>query len=205
MEPDSTEFLDQSRAATLDTETLQALFAKTSYQLRESRKAVLQRYAVDSEAALLERIRQGELAPHPAYEHYLSALIIEQNRAQIRAEMAAHLVPGADLPLISVHLLFRDKLETHYAARLAEPVRMAQDALLLSFDTGLMLEVRYCNRREYSIMWCLGELERRLDTAAWSGAGAGGVTTDDCWLHFSCLLEQLLDDPLCVAIPEGCI
>lgn len=205
MEPDSTEFLDQSRAATLDTETLQALFAKTSYQLRESRKAVLQRYAVDSEAALLERIRQGELDPHPAYEHYLSALIIEQNRAQIRAEMAAHMAQDADLPLISVHLLFRDKLETHYASRLAEPVRMAQDALLLSFDTGLMLEVRYCNRREYSIMWCLGELERRLDTVAWSGAGAGGATGDDCWLHFSCLLEQLLDDPLRVAFPDGCI
>lgn len=195
MEPDSTEFLDQSlAAATLDTETLQALFAKTSYQLRESRKALLQRYAAGSEAALLELIRQGEVAPHPAYEHYLSALIIEQNREQIRAEMAAHMAQDADLPLISVHLLLRDKLENYYAARLAEPVRMAQDALLLSFDTGLMLEVRYFSRREYSIMWCLGELEGRLDTAPQSGAGAGDG--DDCWLHFSRLLEQLLDDPL---------
>jgi hypothetical protein len=196
MEPDSTEFLDQSLAATLDTETLQALFAKTSYQLRESRKALLQRYAADSEAALLERIWQGDVEPHPAYEHYLSALIIEQNREQIRAEMAAHMAQAADLPLISVHLLIRDKLENHYAARLAEPVRMAQDALLLSFDTGLMLEVRYFSRREYSIMWCLGELEGRLDTGPISGAGAGDGAGDDCWLHFSRLLEQLLDDPL---------
>lgn len=197
--------LDQSAPVALDEvmdeDALQTLFAKTSYQLRESRKSLLQRYEVDSEEALLERIVSGAVDTHPAYEHYLSARIIEQTRDQVRAELAAHIAAGAqaELPTLSAHLNFKNQLEALYAARLAEPVRMAQDALLLSFDNGLLLEVRYFSRQEHSIIWCWGEAERRLDTAPGTPAAAAAVaaTADgDPWQHFAAVLESLLADPL---------
>ncbi|WGG49984.1 hypothetical protein [Rugamonas sp. DEMB1] len=199
--------LDQTAPVALDEvmdeDALQTLFAKTSYQLRESRKSLLQRYEVDSEEALLERIVGGAIDTHPAYEHYLSARIIEQTRDQVRAELAAHIAAGAqaELPALSAHLNFKNQLESLYAARLAEPVRMAQDALLLSFDNGLLLEVRYFSRQEHSIIWCWGEAERRLDTAPGTPAGAAAAavaaTADgDPWQHFAAVLESLLADPL---------
>lgn len=194
MEVESTQLLDQSTEVDMDGEALQSLFAQTAYRLRESRKEVLRRHGADSEAALLKRIEQGELAPHPAYEDYLSALIIGQNQLQIRAELAAHMAGATAPEPISVHLLLRDGLEQHYAARLAEPMRLAQDALLLSFDSGLMLEVRYFSRQEYSIMWCWGEAEHRIDTAP--HAEHISYAENDCWQHFSGLLNMLLEDPL---------
>ncbi|HWW69471.1 MAG TPA: hypothetical protein VN089_06005, partial [Duganella sp.] len=95
--------LDQSAPVALDEvmdeDALRTLFAKTSYQLRESRKSLLRRYEVDSEEALLERIVGGAVETHPAYEHYLSARIIEQTRDQVRAELAAHIAAGAQAEL----------------------------------------------------------------------------------------------------------
>jgi hypothetical protein len=194
MHEETIEVLDQTAPLELDTETLQSLFARSSYQLRESRKALLARHGVDDEAALLELIRRQSVAPHPAYEDYLSARLLEQTRQQIRAELAAHLEQRDAPAPVSLHLLLKEQLETHYRARLAEPVRLAPDALTLSFDGGLMLEVRYVSRDEYAIKWCWGACERRIDTAPladWT-PHAGG----DCWTHFSGLLELLLEDPL---------
>ena len=201
--------------ADISPEALQALFSETNYQLRESRKAVLQRYAVGSEAELLTKIRHASVAEHPAYELYLSALILEQTRMQIRAEMLAQLAhaPEAQLPSISVHWGLEDKLQSHYALRLAEPVRLAQDALMLSFDTGLSVEVRYFSAQEYSIMWRWRDAELRIDTAPThpdcttfprhlhceDGTLVPAVATSadtDCWLNLSGLLDLLLEDPL---------
>lgn len=205
-------------SAPLGEEALQALFAETNYRLRESRKAVLQRYAVQSEAALLAQIQQVSVAEHPAYELYLSALILEQTRMQIRAEMVSELDPAnpaneIDLPSISVHLGLREQLQTHYESRLVEPVRLAQDALMLSFDTGLKVEVRYFSRQEYSIIWFWDDFELRIDTAPTHPDGEtfphhlhradGTLAPDeatspgaDCWLNLSGLLDRLLSDPL---------
>ena len=198
-----------------DTENLQNLYAKTTYLLRESRKEILKSYQVECEAALLEKIRSGELPEHPAYEHYLSALILEQTRMQIRAEMVVRLSIGNsdEVPAISLHLILKDHIESAYADRLAEPVRLAQDALLLSFDTGLMMEVRYFSAEEYSINWSWGEAELRIDTApihpentryshhlhnADALVLADNITQPgrDSWLNFSGLLNTLLQDPL---------
>lgn len=206
--------LDQSAPVALDEvmdeDALRALFARTSYQLREARKSLLRRYEVDSEEALLERITSGAVDTHPAYEHYLSARIVEQTRDQVRAELAAHIAAGAqaELPALSAHLNFKNQLEALYAARLAEPVRMAQDALLLSFDTGLLLEVRYFSRREHSIIWCWGDAERRLDTAPGTpatvpDAGIRAAAGGDPWRHFASVLDSLLADPL--AYPQASI
>jgi hypothetical protein len=206
---------DHMAKADMSAEALQALFSETNYQLRESRKAVLQRYAVSNEAELLTKIRQAAVAEHPAYELYLSALILEQTRMQIRAEMLAQLVPApdAEIPSISVHWGLKEKLQSHYALRLTEPVELAQDALMLSFDTGLGVEVRYFSHQEYSIMWRWRDAELRIDTApthpdcatfprhlhSEDGMALPDPSTSadtDCWLNVSGLLNLLLEDPL---------
>jgi hypothetical protein len=202
--------MKQMLLETMDVEALENLYARTTYLLRESRKEILKRYAVDDEVALLEKIRAGEIAAHPAYEHYLSALILEQTRAQVQAEMVA-LGKGSvdDVPAISVHLMLKERLERDYIDRMSEPPRLAQDALTLAFSTGLLMELRYFSADAYSIEWSNGEHDLRIDTAP-AGAEArhlhgpaGGRLPAglmrpgvDCWKNFSGLLDVLLRDPL---------
>ena len=196
----------------MDPVAMQALYARTLYRLRESRKALLRQHGVDEEAQLLERIRGGEVGEHPAYEHWLGAQIIEQARLQLREEMMVRF--GGKVPeteeAVSLHLLFQERIEETYAGRLAEPVRMAQDALLLSFDTGLMMEVRYLSADAFSVHWTWGEAELRLDAAPMHAGmerhlhrDDGSVSADpvgmhdaDPWTGFARLLDALLIDPL---------
>jgi hypothetical protein len=209
--------------AALDEEALQALYAKTTYLLRESRKALLKQYAAENDVVLLEKIKSGEVSAHPAYEHYLSALIVEQMRLQLRAELTAQINDnGCDtIPSLSVHMLLKEKLAAYYADCLSEPVRLAQDALLLSFTSGLMMEVRYCNSNEYAINWSWGDAELRIDTAPVHAGCAtfphhlhdheGRVVADpitqpgtDCWSNFSRLLDALLENPLLDLLETVC-
>ncbi|WP_296895657.1 hypothetical protein [Thiobacillus sp.] len=62
--------------------------ARLVYELRENRQAVLQFHEVADEAALLQKIQSGEVAEHPAYEHYLAARILEDTRETARAALA---------------------------------------------------------------------------------------------------------------------
>lgn len=197
----------------MNAEALQTLYAKTAYMLRESRKEVLRRYAVDSEAGLLEKIKNGEVCEHPAYDHYLSALILAQTRMQVRSEMMEQFNAAPAVPDVCMHLILKEKLEEHYAERMVEAVRLAQDAMTLSFDTGLMMELRYFSSEEYSINWSWGEAELRLDTAPMhancatyplhvhdeNGMVKAGPMADrslDSWRNFSRLLDALLLDPM---------
>lgn len=204
-----------------DPEGLQKIFAKTNYALRESRKAVLKQYDVADEAALLDQIKAGQVDEHRAYDHYLGALIMEQTRLYIRSDLLAQFSgkSSAEAP-VSVHLMLKDKLEVHYGERLSEPVRMAQDALILSFDSGLLMEVRYYSPDEYMISWSWGEAELRIDTAPVHPEcktfphhlhGDNGIVSadsvtlpgTDCWTNFSRLLDILLVNPLLnTASPE---
>lgn len=206
---------NQALAGELDA--MQALYARTLYSLRESRKAMLQPYAVADEAGLLEQIRRGDVAPHPAYEHYLGALIIDQARTEIRTELAQRMngaEPGAS---VRVHAMLEEQVAEHYAHRLSAPVRCAQDALLLFFDSGLVVEARYFSADEYAIAWCWGEAELRIDTAPVHPECAtypqhlhddGGQLRADpltrpgtpCWTNFSRLIDALLLDPLLPAV-----
>jgi hypothetical protein len=79
-----TQFYDQ---LPLDTAQQIEPLSWLSYQLRENRKAVLAHYGVDSAQALLARIQSGALAEHPAYEHYLSLFILQQQREATRAQL----------------------------------------------------------------------------------------------------------------------
>lgn len=199
----------------MDPNAMQALYAKALYRLRESRKALLKQYDAADEAQLLDRIRAGEVAEHPAYEHYLSALVLEQGRMQLREELLERFggKPAAEVPAISMHLMLKERIEEAYASRLSEPVRLAQDALLMSFDTGLMMEVRFFSSEAFSVHWMWGEAELRMDTAPVRDGMAGfpchlhrddgtvvadpvGVRDADPWRAFSRLLDALLADPL---------
>ncbi|OGB25029.1 MAG: hypothetical protein A3I66_02740 [Burkholderiales bacterium RIFCSPLOWO2_02_FULL_57_36] len=109
--------------------------------------------------------------------------------------------------------MLKEQLEAHYANRLSEPVRLAQDALILSFDSGLQMEVRYYSSDEYLFNWSWGEAELGIDTAPThpecptfphhlhddEGSILGDPVTvpgTDCWTNFSRLLDVLLVNPL---------
>lgn len=196
-----------------DPQELQKVYAKTNFVLREARKEILARYEVESEAALLEKIRSGQVDEHPAYDHYLSALILEQTRQHVRGDLLARFGGSANEAPACVHLMLKEQLEAHYADRLNGEVRMAQDALLLSFDNGLLMEVRYYSPDEYQFNWSWGEVELRIDTApVHTGCQTfthhlhgddGAIHADsvtlpgtDCWTNFSRLLDALLANPL---------
>ncbi|MBI5461584.1 MAG: hypothetical protein HY941_05285 [Gammaproteobacteria bacterium] len=61
--------------------------ARLLLELRDSRAQLLARHAASDEADLLERIRTGTVAEHPAYEDYLGACAIEATREQIRLDL----------------------------------------------------------------------------------------------------------------------
>lgn len=54
------------------------------YETRENRRQVLQAFDAQDEASLLTRITSGELAEHPAYEHYLAARILADTQEAAR-------------------------------------------------------------------------------------------------------------------------
>lgn len=65
--------------------------SKLMYELRDSRRQILARYAVDDEGTLLDAIRQHSLTEHPAYEDYLSARQLQQHYQQARDNIKHYL------------------------------------------------------------------------------------------------------------------
>lgn len=65
--------------------------SRLTYELRSNRSEILATYGVSDEVALLERIYAGELAEHPAYEHYLAARILAETRETVRMLIAERL------------------------------------------------------------------------------------------------------------------
>ena len=70
-----------------DAEEIESL-ARVVYELRENRASLLNRYGVSDEGELLDRVAAGDLPEHPAYEHYLSARILEETRSAVRDTLA---------------------------------------------------------------------------------------------------------------------
>ncbi len=65
--------------------------SRLAYELRENHNAVLTHHGAEDEAALLHKIQAGEVAEHPAYEHYLAARILADTRETVRAALAERL------------------------------------------------------------------------------------------------------------------
>lgn len=64
-----------------------SLLARLMYESREHRRMVLAAVGATDEADLLARIRSGEVAEHPAYEHYLAARILADTQQAARHAM----------------------------------------------------------------------------------------------------------------------
>lgn len=62
-----------------------------SYRTRENRRDVLAAMNAEDEESLLARIAAGEIAEHPAYEHYLAARILADTHEAARTAMASRL------------------------------------------------------------------------------------------------------------------
>lgn len=205
--------IEQDLDQTANPDAVHAFYAKAMYTLRESRKALLRQYGVADEEALLRKIAGDEPAGAAAYEHYLTARIIEQTRQQLREELLARMKGEAaeNVPEISFHLAFKSILESQYGGLLSEPVRMAQDALLFAFENGLTVELRYADAASFSVRWVWGDMEFRLDTSPVHGrlTGTSHLHVDDgevCPLTigdpaasprawFAALLDLLLANP----------
>lgn len=65
--------------------------ARLVYETREHRRAVLQAVGAADEQALLQRIIDGGIDEHPAYEHYLAARILADTHQAAREAMAISL------------------------------------------------------------------------------------------------------------------
>jgi hypothetical protein len=63
--------------------------SKLMHELRDNRRALLDPYGAVDEAALLAAIADGSTAEHPAYEHYLGALVLRDTYQAAREDMAA--------------------------------------------------------------------------------------------------------------------
>ncbi|MDA8128805.1 MAG: hypothetical protein M0Z73_08945 [Betaproteobacteria bacterium] len=74
-----------------DTATEIEQLSRLTYELRENRRTILDLHGVEDETALLQRIQAGELAEHPAYEHYLAARILADTRETARASLTERL------------------------------------------------------------------------------------------------------------------
>jgi hypothetical protein len=57
------------------------------YETRENRRAVLETVGASDEQELLNRIAAGDVAEHPAYEHYLAARILADTHQAARAAL----------------------------------------------------------------------------------------------------------------------
>jgi hypothetical protein len=66
---------------------------------------------------------------------------------------------------MSLHLELQAAIEKEFAARLAAPTQLAQNALLVRLDNGVVLEIRYLDAAHYSLQWLWGDAEARIDTA----------------------------------------
>lgn len=66
---------------------------------------------------------------------------------------------------MNLHFPLKEKIESRYAGRLSGAILLKQDALLMTLDNGVVLELRYPNREEYSIAWQWGDAGFCIDTA----------------------------------------
>ena len=196
-------------AATLDR------LARLLLDLRDSRGTLLARHGAEDEDELLDKIRTGGIAEHPAYEDYLGARTIATLREAIRADLKDCMlrVPAA----MNLHGLLADEVVNHFGERLTGAPQLTHDALTLELDSGVAVQARFASATEYSIHWRQDTAGLRIDTAPLHTGLAsfpnhlhmpdGSVLADpltrpgnDPWENLQAVLRAILQDP---ALP-GC-
>jgi hypothetical protein len=91
---------------------------------------------------------------------------------------------------MSIHLDLAATLSETFAAHLAAPVELKQDALIVALANGLTVTVRYAARDAYSLRWRRGDAECGIDTAPVHSALATFPN------HFHDAAGRTLADPL---------
>jgi hypothetical protein len=165
--------------------------SRLAFELRENRKALLQPYGVDDEAALLARLVAGELEGPEAYDYYLVVRVLEATRLTVRQQMGAPDVQD-ELPVLQ-HLLIQEELERAFGARLGAPTELCQDALNVTLDNGVQMEMRVLDLDALAITWHWGDAQMRLDTAP------RGQVLSPSGRHFTDALGELRADPMAPA------
>lgn len=64
-----------------------------------------------------------------------------------------------------LHLDLKQRVEDKYGAQLDGEITLKQDAMIVPMGRGLVVEVRYLNPEEYSILWTRTDAQFRIDTA----------------------------------------
>lgn len=117
---------------------------------------------------------------------------------------------------MSLHLELKEQIEARYGAQLPAGVELKQDALLLQFENGLVIELRFASAQEYVLGWLWGDAELRIDTAPLHPElktqpnhlhdEEGRVRNDPItqpeaapWDNVRHLIDALLEDPLLLA------
>jgi hypothetical protein len=70
--------------------------ARLQYELREHRRALLQRHGAADEDDLMRLMREGRLPEHPGYDDWLAACVLQDTRDAVAAELRALLVGGGE-------------------------------------------------------------------------------------------------------------
>ena len=136
--------------------------SRTIFELRESRKRILDTYAMVDENALLSAIEHDRINEHPGYEHYLSARILADAHQDARRQ----LMPGGrETPPATLHLAFVASVGARFGEHLAEPVTLLQDAMRIVLDNGATLTVRIAAADAFSLEWAYDDRNYRIDTA----------------------------------------
>ncbi len=112
---------------------------------------------------------------------------------------------------MNIHLDLEEKIKHHYEDRL-EKMELKQNALIVNFDNGLTVDLRYLNLHEYFIAWYLGDKHWQVDTAPLHKElrtfpnhmhdDEGAIVEDPltrpgalAWDNTRCLLDAILKSP----------
>lgn len=154
----------------VDWETSRRLeaLARLSLELRGARDVVLRHYGIADTGELVARVRSGEVAEHPGWEHGLALRVLVDTREAVRAMIAAQ--GRGDTGALSLHQPLAAFAMEYAADLLAEPPRLTQDALSLLLKGGVTLVVHYASAEDYSLRWQArdadgGLREAGIDTA----------------------------------------
>jgi hypothetical protein len=118
---------------------------------------------------------------------------------------------------MTIHLDLARAIETRFAAHLATPPDLKQDALVVQLANGVTLLIRYAAADAYSLRWTVADQALAIDTAPRHGelgtapnhlhTADGQAVADpvtrfgaDPWDNVRALIDTLLRDPL--EVPE---